>query len=375
MGALAEVKVGRMAPRTQTKACARNPGQSSPGTPSRSASPRTLLPATAPERVVIHSAAMISVGLVCSAGGWRGDPWHSGVLARLAEISGFDARTSELIVGTSAGSFTGSALRAGLSAADCAARFGGGELSEEGRRIVARVTTPYEELEMPRSLRPSAPSMACRALLPPWDLDPIRFGIGLLPPGKVTADAITARIDELLPGGWPDQPLWVVAVRTSDGRRVVFGRDDVFGTVGEACQASSAIPGYYHPVMVGPRTYIDGAVHSATNADLVAALGFDLVVVSSVMTAVPEARSWARDPKRAWFSTKLDAEAAAIRSHGTTVIVIEPDADQLAGFAAGAGGGASDRALMADAGRAAVDRALSGSDSGPLRSLLSQAAD
>jgi len=312
---------------------------------------------------------MFSVGLVCSAGGWRGDPWHSGVLSRLEEISGFDARRSELIVGTSAGSFTGSALRAGLSAHDCAARFGHGELSEEGRRLLERIVTPYEEREVPRSLRPSAPAMAWRALLPPWRVDPIRFAVGLAPAGRVTAEAITWRINELLPKG-PQQPLWIVAVRTSDGRRIVFGRDDVHGTVGEACEASSAIPGYYHPVQVGPRVYIDGAVHSSTNADLMAGLCYDLVIVSSVMTAVPEARSWTGDPKRAWFGAKLDAEVAQVRAHGSSVIVVEPDADQLAEFA----GNPSDRALMVDAGRAAADRALSGPDATPLGALLSQAA-
>lgn len=312
---------------------------------------------------------MISVGLVCSAGGWRGDPWHSGVLSRLAEISGFDARRSELIVGTSAGSFTGSALRAGLSARDCAARFGHGELSEEGRQLLERIVTPYEERETPRSLQPCAPSMSWRALLPPWRVDPIRFAVGLAPAGRITAEAITRRINELLPNG-PPQPLWVVAVRTSDGRRIVFGRDDVYGTVGEACEASSAIPGYYRPVQVGPRIYIDGAVHSSTNADLPAGLCYDLVIVSSVMTAVPAARSWRRDAKRAWFSTRLDAEAAALRSLGSTVLVIEPDAEQLAGFAANP----SDRRLMVEAGRTAADRALEGPDSEPLRSLLARAA-
>ena len=46
----------------------------------------------------------------------------------------------------------------------------------------------------------------------------------------------------------------------------------------------------------------------------IAALGFDLVVVSSVKTATPDARRWTADAERAWFSTKLDNEVAAITS-------------------------------------------------------------
>ena len=40
-------------------------------------------------------------------------------------------------------------------------------------------------------------------------------------------DEDTDRIDELLPDGWPERPTWIVAVRTNDGKRIVFGRDDV----------------------------------------------------------------------------------------------------------------------------------------------------
>ncbi|NIS30826.1 MAG: patatin-like phospholipase family protein, partial [Actinobacteria bacterium] len=35
---------------------------------------------------------MFSIGLVLSAGGMLGDPFHAGVLARLAATTGWDAR-------------------------------------------------------------------------------------------------------------------------------------------------------------------------------------------------------------------------------------------------------------------------------------------
>ena len=311
---------------------------------------------------------MVSIGVVFSAGGAKGDPFHSGVIAAVAEHTGFDSRDAELIVGTSAGSFTATALRAGLSPNDAEARHLGRELSAEGNAIVDRIVTPYSEPKIERSLLPSAPRMTLNSILPPWKVDPARFAYGLLPDGKRSGASIAARIDELLPDGWPKRPTWIVAVRTNDGRRVVFGRDDITGTVGQATQASAAIPAVYTPVHIGERSYVDGALHSSTNADLVATLGFDLVIVSSVKTATPDTRSWRSDPERAWFSNKLDNELAEIRSTGTPTIVIEPDNTQLELLASG------ERVDACTAGRLAAERVLATNEGAGLRSIVEPAS-
>ncbi|MEO0495411.1 MAG: patatin-like phospholipase family protein [Actinomycetota bacterium] len=310
---------------------------------------------------------MVSIGVVFSAGGAKGDPFHSGVVAALAEHTGFDSRDAELLVGTSAGSFTATALRAGLSPTDAESRHLGRDLSADGQAVVERIVTPYAEPEVERSLLPSAPRMTLNSMLPPWKVDPARFAFGLLPEGKRSGAAIATRIDELLPDGWPERPTWIVAVRTNDGRRIVFGRDDVKGTVGQATQASAAIPAVYTPVQIGDRSYVDGALHSSTNADLVAMLGFDLVIVSSAKTATPDARSWISDPERAWFSNKLDNELALIRSTGTAVVVIEPDSTQLDLLSSG------ERSDSCVAGRLAAERVLASTEGDGLRSILEPA--
>ncbi len=310
---------------------------------------------------------MFSVGLVLSAGGSVGDPWHSGAISAIAESTGWDARTADLIVGTSAGTFTATALRAGLSPADCEARFLDSPLTNVGQAVVDRIVTPYELPEIERSLAPSGPKMAARAMWPPWKVDPVRLAYGLLPDGTRCGDAIATRVDELLPDGWPVTPTWLVAVRLDDGRRIVFGRDDVAGTPGQASQASSAIPAFYAPTQIGPRKYVDGAVHSSTNADLAAMLGFDLVIVSSVKTATPDARSWRRDTERTWFSTKLDDEVDAIRSRGTAVAVIEPDAEQLEMLQTDPD---QRRSAACRAGRAAAQRMLATTDGLGIKSII-----
>jgi predicted acylesterase/phospholipase RssA len=63
----------------------------------------------------------IGLGLVLGAGGVVGQAYHAGVLAALEHDWGFDTRSVDVVVGTSAGSITGVFLRLGVSAADLAA--------------------------------------------------------------------------------------------------------------------------------------------------------------------------------------------------------------------------------------------------------------
>ncbi|MEQ8842939.1 MAG: patatin-like phospholipase family protein [Acidimicrobiales bacterium] len=315
---------------------------------------------------------MFSIGLVLSAGGSLGDPWHSGVLGRLQEVTDWDARKADLIVGTSAGSITAVTLRAGVAAVDRKLHMTGGPISPEAESIYARIVTPYDEPEVERDWRPTSPMMAVRAAWPPWKADPVRLAAGNLPRGSRSGEPLQKRMNELHPDGWPELPTWIVAVRVSDGRRVVFGRDDVRGDVGQAVRSSSAVPGFYLPGRIGDREYVDGGVHSSTNLDLTAMLGFDLVIVSSAMTIAADRRNWLADTSRAWFSRKLEAEATEVRARGTAVVVVEPDAELVTALDKTADDA---RANAATAGATAVDRVLTGRTGDGLAELIERAAD
>jgi NTE family protein len=130
---------------------------------------------------------------------------------------------------------------------------------------------------------------------------------------------------------WPDRALWICALRLRDGQRVVFGRDDVdVPDVGVAVEASSAIPGYMQPVSICGETYVDGGAHSPSNADLLAGLGLDLVVVISTMSAPWTAlRPSPNIGSRALASWVLEREVRAIRASGTPVLVLEPTSEDL----------------------------------------------
>jgi NTE family protein len=189
------------------------------------------------------------IGLVLGAGGVTGGAFHAGALAALADVTGWDARTAEIIVGTSAGSVTGAVLRAGLSPADLAARAEGRPLSAEGRRRLSHVAAPAQgfPLRPERGSRPApgrtaaGPAALARMAMRPWDVRPAAVAAALLPPGRVSTDMITGGIEPLFGDRWPAAPLWIAAVGLDDGRRVVFGRDDGAGrgaTVGQAVAGS-----------------------------------------------------------------------------------------------------------------------------------------
>lgn len=278
---------------------------------------------------------MPRIGLVLGAGGVIGYAFHAGVLKALHEQTGWDPRDAEVVVGTSAGSHVGALLRAGLSAADVAARYSRDPLSGEGASILRRLG-PAEPIPRPRlrAAGMAAPGMVVRSLVRP------RRGVRLgavaaaaLPVGQVALDPFMARLNWLFDGAWPQRRLWLPAVRLRDGRRVVFGRDGDAPTtdVGCAVAASCAVPGWFRPVVIDGDRYVDGGVHSPTNADLAAAEDVDLLVVSSPMSVARGA--W--NPKaalngRGTLRFLLGRELRAAHRAGIPVLAFQPTADDLA---------------------------------------------
>ena len=177
----------------------------------------------------------------------------------------------------------------------------------------------------------SAPGAVARAALQPWNARPGAVAAALLPEGSVPTELVAASLRPLFTG-WPDAPLWINAVELDTGRRVTFGRDtDRVAGVADAVASSCAIPAFFAPVVIDGVRYVDGGVHSPTNADLVADIGLDLVVVSSPMSIADIGFRVAADqPARRFARFALGREVARVRRSGTPVLTFQPTGSDLA---------------------------------------------
>jgi NTE family protein len=268
------------------------------------------------------------VGLVLGAGGAPGAAFSAGTLLALEHDLGWDPRTADIIVGTSAGSIVGMLLRAGFSTDDVAA-WGSSVAAlppgQAGRRVLdamERTGTPLGR-SGPRWSMPN-PRLFVSATRGKTPFHTALLSI--LPDGLLDGATSLRSLESLAPDGWPLEPLWIAAVRKSDGRRVVFGKD-VMARVGAAVAASCAIPGLFQPVRIGGDVYIDGGAHSPTNADLLAATGVDLAIVVSPMSGQPDALGRRPDHLiRSRYSARLRHECRQLIEAGISVHVFEPDA-------------------------------------------------
>ncbi len=302
---------------------------------------------------------MARVGLVLGAGGVAGHAFHAGVLRALVEITGWDPRAAQVVVGTSAGSHVGALLRAGLSVHDIGARYVGDPLSASGQELLARVGRPTP-LPRPSVPRPgmAAPRLLARSLRRPGSVPLVATLAGLLPPGTASLDTFATQIRALFDADWPAGTLWLPAVGLQDGRRVVFGRDEAWSAhVGTAVAASCAVPAWFRPVEVDGVRFVDGGVASPTNADLVAGLGLEVVVVSSPMSV--HRRHWkpAADLlTRHAFRWRLGVEATRVRNAGAVVVAVQPTAADVAAMGINAMEPRRRTAVFTQAYRSAMER-------------------
>ncbi len=252
-------------------------------------------------------------GLVLGAGGSLGWAYHLGVLEGIRSAFGREPATADRIIGTSAGGAVAATLMAGAT-------------TDEVLESIVAPLTPEQREEMGaiyrrtrrrfwRYLRPQAPGLAARALL--------RRGGGIGLAGLLPAGAFPTSTLRRFPTGetgaaWPDR-LWLPAVRLDDGEVVVFGRDRTDIPIADAVEATSAVPALFRPKAIGRARFIDGAVASATHADLLAPSTFDTVLVASPMTR-PGRGLIRRRARR-----QLRAEVEQLAATGSTVVVVEPD--------------------------------------------------
>jgi len=217
--------------------------------------------------LTIGGAPVTSVGLVLGGGGLTGMAYHVGTLLALELDLGWDPRTADVVVGTSAGSVVGALLRAGLDMDDLAA-WAADVPARSDRHHLREVVDRVDDAGL-RLARPGLHSNPAASL--PHLLRTI-FDVGLLDgfPALAEVGGLFRR--------WPIDRLLIPAVRAVGGSRVVFGRD-IAPSVSQALAASCAIPVLFRPVWVAGDLYMDGGLHSPTNADVLIGESVDLAVI------------------------------------------------------------------------------------------------
>jgi NTE family protein len=282
------------------------------------------------------------VGLVLGAGGVVGASWLIGALEALEAETGWRVSGADRIVGTSAGSVIGALAAAGVEPALMSAYASGSVLDEvldaEQRAGLAGERVEGSELRLQLALPPIGPGswrLAVGTLAHPRRHAPTAMLAGWIPRGFISTQPVQRLIETFVPGAWPDHDsYWAVAADYTTGRRVAFGRHDAPpARAAEAVAASCAIPGFYHPVRIAGRRYIDGGICSASNLDLLRHEGLDLVVCVNPMSSVADALKGGRPAERvvalmrAAAGRRLGHEARKLREAGTEVLLLQPDAD------------------------------------------------
>ena len=211
------------------------------------------------------------VGLVLGAGGVMGGAWLTGGLEAIARETGWDAASAEYIVGTSAGSMMGALLASGVPPWFMVAHSKGesftGLTGADGRPASSADRAAGATFKLHRGLPPIGPGswkLIAHSLSAPNRHRSTALLGGWLPRGIISTEPLKDTIRRVTPSGWAEHPnLWIVACDYATGRRVAFGRDDApVAELADAVAASCAIPGFYHPVTIAGRRYVDGGLWS-----------------------------------------------------------------------------------------------------------------
>lgn len=280
-------------------------------------------------------------GLVLGAGGVLGFTWTVGALHALEQSRGIDLREMDVLVGTSAGSVMAATLASGVGI-DVVLRHQRGRVHPGDPKIdwdyetdVGGVLPP---LPMPGL---GSPRLLAQVARHPRRFSPAAAASALLPRGRGRLDPVGAMVERI--GGassWPERETWIVTMDYVTGRRTVFGQQGSRpARLSQAVMASCAIPGWYAPVVIGGRRYVDGGTCSSTSLNLLAGAGLDEIFVVAPMAARGYDRPWtpAGQVERSWRRTvtrRLGHEAAKVRDSGTEVTMLVPGPDDLRAFGA-----------------------------------------
>lgn len=273
--------------------------------------------------------------LVLGCGGVAGAAWSVATLAELERRLGWDARTADIVVGTSAGALIAALLGCGVSVSRMVASQRGELMDDcwDHEKDWGEGRPPWPKLRL------TAPGLLVRA----WrrEIDVTAALTGLLLEGKADFGPLRRLIQRVANGAsWTSHPAtWIMVVDARTGERVALGRTDATAVpLSTAVCASYAIPGWYPPVTHGGSRYLDGGVLSPTSADMLLGSGVQEAIVLAPMAAreldLPRQRSGIAEGLRQHMTRIVNREVRALEQAGIHVARLEPSTDDIAAFGA-----------------------------------------
>lgn len=269
---------------------------------------------------------MERIAVVLGAGGITGTAWLLGALQAIRETTGWDPADADVLSGTSAGAVA-AVVTAARRPTEPLLR-----MAEDGSELdlaIARATGEAPTHHRLPLAWPGSLALGLTGLAAGDTQRRLSSLAGFAPAGFRSGDEIRGLVHDAASGGWPERPrLLVNATDYRTGRRVTFGADGApEASLAEAVTASAAVPGYYRPITIGGRRYVDGGLVSFSNADVVAPFAPDLVLcLSPFGTTVTGSRADAAlfGPVRRAAAWQLRREATGLMAAGARVEIIEP---------------------------------------------------
>lgn len=277
-----------------------------------------------------------------------GHAYHMGTLKAIQDMTGWDPRTADVIVGTSAGSSVASLLRATDLTVDDGYEIMLGHAPRHFARLLKRFDMPMAQMLGEALGFPRLPSLSLvKSILTHNSDAPISsLFASMAPAGPIPKDLLERSHSELFnTHRWPTAPTWINACRLDIGKRITFGYQVLPGapaskearkyqsrptapttpcSLSTAVAASCAIPGVFTPVEHDGIEYVDGGIISHTNLDLLAGQGLDLALVLAPMSTTSSVRGLMDIPAAVFFRNQLANEANVVRRLGTPVAAFEP---------------------------------------------------
>jgi len=238
--------------------------------------------------------------------------------------TGWDANSSEVIIGTSSGSFVTALIRNNALTLDSLVR-PGDDRTDVANRIKSHLYQKGQSPGVARWVRHGIAPGLRRPGLTMFLGSPAPYHAGGL------KEWVSSQIGDVAASSWPEKPTAVVSYDIAAKGRVVFGTEGAPDIgMADAVSASSSIPLLFRPYEIDGRFYVDGGIASGTHADLI--LGhsepLDLVLIVAPFAADTQR-------KRALFHEKmfdrvgrrtLDEEVAVIKAAwpDTDVVTLTP---------------------------------------------------